>query len=129
MLPAVSVVSSLINVLELFFLGEFYLGCVGVTLFLLPTLLVLSFYLENMFHRPGRLLETALILVFGPFLRLLASLRLITMKLNPETGQTADQRDLERFTTATATKVIDGVFQTAVQVVTVVEVDRCTVQG
>ena len=126
MLPAVSVVSSLINVLELFFLGEFYLGCVGVTLFLLPTLLVLSFYLENMFHRPGRLLETALILVFGPFLRLLASLRLITMKLNPETGQTADQRDLERFTTAT--KVIDGVFQTAVQVVTVVEVDRCTVQ-
>ena len=127
MLPAVSVVSSLINVLELFFLGEFYLGCVGVTLFLLPTLLVLSFYLENMFNRPGRLLETALILVFGPFLRLLASLRLITMKLNPETGQTADQRDLERFTTAT--KVIDGVFQTAVQVVTVVEVDRCTVQA
>ena len=123
MLPAVSVVSSLINVLELFFLGEFYLGCVGVTLFLLPTLLVLSFYLENMFHRPGRLLETALILVFGPFLRLLASLRLITMKLNPETGQTADQRDLERFTTAT--KVIDGVFQTAVQVVAGVEVYRC----
>ena len=35
----------------------------------------------------------------------------VVFSLINETGQTADQRYLERFTTGTATKVIDGVFQ------------------
>ena len=61
-LPVVSIVASLLNVLQLFLLGEFYLGWVGLALFLLPTFLpALFYYLENMFHRENKLLELGLI--------------------------------------------------------------------
>ena len=61
LLPMVSIVACLLNVLQLFFLAEFSLGCVGLVLFLLPTVLVLFYYLENMFHRKRKLLELGLI--------------------------------------------------------------------
>ena len=43
-LPLISLVASFLNVLQLFFIGEFNLGWVGLTLFLLPTFLVLFLY-------------------------------------------------------------------------------------
>ena len=114
LLPLVSIVSTLINVLELFLTGETILGCAGLVIFAFPTVLVLFYYLENMFHREKKLLEMGLIMVFGPFLRWLCSVRLLSLKLRPS-GEVADLDDIQRF--AFATKVIDGIFEASVQII------------
>jgi len=114
LLPLVSIVSTLINVLELFLTGETVLGCAGLVIFAFPTVLVLFYYLENMFHREKKLLEMGLIMIFGPFLRWLCSVRLLSSKLHPS-GQIADLDDIQRF--AFATKVIDGIFEASVQII------------
>jgi hypothetical protein len=67
-----------------------------------------------MFHREKKLLEMGLIMVFGPFLRWLCSVRLISLKLLPS-GEDADLDDIQRF--AFATKVIDGIFEASVQII------------
>ena len=129
-LPVVSIVASLLNVLQLFLLGEFYLGWVGLALFLLPTFLALFYYLENMFHRENKLLELGLItgtffnddilifycvsLVFGPFLRWCCSVKLLIYRLS-HSGSSSDITDLEQF--ISATRMIDGIIMTAVQII------------
>ena len=115
-LPLTSLVASFLNVLQLFFIGEFNLGWVGLTLFLLPTFLVLFYYLENMFHRQNKLLELFLIAVFGPFLRWFCSVRLLILKLGVEdTNASMEAGDLSNF--IYAAKMLDGIFQTSMQVI------------
>ena len=114
LLPLVSIVSTLVNVLELFLIGEQILGWAGLAIFAFPTVLVLFYYLENMFHREKKLLELGLIVIFGPFLRWLCSVRLLSSKLYPGSEAT-DLDDVRRF--AFATKVIDGIFQACIQII------------
>ena len=68
-LPMLSIVASLINILQLFFMKEFELGGVGLALFFLPTFPSLLYYLENMLHRKNNFLELILITALGPCLR------------------------------------------------------------
>jgi len=114
LLPLVSIVSTLINVLELFLTGETVLGCAGLVIFAFPTVLVLFYYLENMFHREKKLLEMGLIVIFGPFLRWLCSVRLLCQKFHPA-GNFNDLDDIKAF--AFSTKVVDGIFQASVQII------------
>jgi hypothetical protein len=114
LLPLVSIVSTLVNVLQIFLTGETILGCAGLVISAFPTVLVLFYYLENMFHREKKLLEMGLIMIFGPFLRWLCSVRLLSFKLRPSAEDT-DLEDIQRF--AFATKVIDGIFEASVQII------------
>ena len=67
-------------------------------------------------HRERKWLEAGLIIALGPLLRFLFSVRLLTAKLNKaDLNQSQDFRDLQAF--ATATRVIDGVFQGSLQIV------------
>ena len=92
-------------------MGQYNLGWVGLTLFLLPTFLVLFYYLENMFHRQNKLIEMCLITVFGPFLRWFCSVRLLILKLGVEdTNANMEAGDLSTF--IHAAKMLDGIFQT-----------------
>ena len=115
-LPLTSLVASFLNVLQLFLMGQYNLGWVGLTLFLLPTFLVLFYYLENMFHRQNKLVEMCLITVFGPFLRWFCSVRLLILKLGVEdTNANMEAGDLSTF--IHAAKMLDGIFQTSMQVI------------
>ena len=115
-LPLTSLVASFLNVLQLFLIGQYNLGWVGLTLFLLPTFLVLFYYLENMFHRQNKLIEMCLITVFGPFLRWFCSVRLLILKLGVEdTNSNVEVGDLSTF--IHAAKMLDGIFQTSMQVI------------
>ena len=62
------------------------------------------------------LLELGLIVLLGPFLRWLCSAQLLLLKLNSSDRELpASSQDLQAF--ATATRVIDGVFQGSVQMI------------
>jgi hypothetical protein len=113
LLPLVSLVLSGYNTAELFFIDR-ALGGVGLALFCFPSLLVLLYYAENLLHRERAMLEAGLILALGPLLRWLASAHLLLLRLGG--GQLPPgHQDLIGF--ATATRIIDGVFQGSVQIV------------
>ena len=102
------------KIIELFVEGNKSCGGVGVLLFVLPTFLMIFFYLENLFHRERKALELGLITVLGPFLRWAASVRLLLLH-HGKTGHLTEIEDLEIF--ISATKMIDGIFQPALQIV------------
>ena len=111
-LPLISIITSLVNSLELFLQGEIGLGCVSIFIFILPTFLVVFFYLENMFHRENKLKEIGLIVGLGPFMRWICLVRLLAHKLRESRMEDLD--DLETF--VFATNMIDGIFQASVQI-------------
>ena len=67
-----------------------------------------------MLHREKKLMEAGLIIVLGPLLRWLCSVRLL-IALHGSDGNSEGFQDLQSF--ATATRVIDGVFQGSLQIV------------
>ena len=114
LLPLATALLPLAKIIELFWEGHHGAGGVGVGLYLLPTFLILGFYLENMVHRERKALELGLITALGPFLRWVASLKLLLMRYR-QLGHNSEIEDLEIF--ISATKMIDGVFQPSVQMV------------
>ena len=114
LLPLLTSLLPLGKVIDLFREGHFSCGVVGVFLFLLPTFLILFFYLENFLHRKKRVLELGLITVLGPFLRWAASVRLFLVRQG-KAGHVMELDDLEIF--ISAIKMIDGIFQPAVQII------------
>ena len=113
LLPAISLFFAVYNIVELFFTNVF-LGWVNLAIFCFPSILVLLYYVENMLHREKKLMEVGLIIALGPLLRWLCSVRLLLARhVNNEVS--LGFQDLEAF--ATATRVIDGVFQGSLQIV------------
>ena len=110
LLPAISVFFAIYNIFELFSDNAF-LGCGNLVIFFVPSILVLLFYAENMMHRENKLMEAGLIVALGPLLRWLCSVCLLMAK--PDVSE--DFRDLKAF--ATATRVIDGVFQGSLHII------------
>ena len=114
LLPFATALLPLGKIIELFWEGHHGCGGVGVALYILPTFLILVFYLENMFHRESKALELGLITLLGPFLRWAASVKLFMMR-HWKLGRNSEIEDLELF--ISATKMIDGIFQPSVQMV------------
>ena len=110
LLPAISLFFAIYNSFELFSQNSF-LGWGNLVIFFVPSILVLLFYAENMMHRENKLMEAGLIVALGPLLRWLCSVCLLMAK--PDVSE--DFRDLKAF--ATATRVIDGVFQGSLHIV------------
>ena len=114
LLPGTSLIFALINMFELLF--EPYLFWVSLAIFFAPSILALFYYAENMQHRERRWLEAGLIIALGPLPRFLFSVRLLMAKLGKaDLNQSQDFLDLQAI--ATATRVIDGVFQGSLQIV------------
>ena len=115
LLPGTSLIFAIINMSE-FLLDMNYLFGVSLAIFLAPSILALLYYAENMQHREKKWLEAGLIIALGPLLRFLFSIRLLMAKLgNADLNQSQDFLDLQAI--ATATRVIDGVFQGSLQIV------------
>merc|ERR1719495_2933428 len=115
LLPGTSLIFAIINMSE-FLLDMNYLFGVSLAIFLAPSILALLYYAENMQHREKKWLEAGLIIALGPLLRFLFSVRLLKAKLgNADLNQSQDFLDLQAI--ATATRVIDGVFQGSLQIV------------
>ena len=113
LLPAISLFFAIYNSFELFSQNSF-LGWGNLVIFFVPSILVLLFYAENMMHRENKLMEAGLIVALGPLLRWLCSVHLLMARPgNDEVS--GDFRDLKAF--ATATRVIDGVFQGSLHIV------------
>ena len=114
LLPLATALLPLGKILELFMEGHPRCGGGGGALFLLPTFLMLVFYVENLFHREEKALELGLITVLGPLLRWAASFKLFFLR-HGKLGQNTEMEDLEIF--ISATKMIDGIFQPSVQMI------------
>ena len=115
LLPGTSLIFAIINMSE-FLLDMNYLFGVSLAIFLAPSILALLYYAENMQHREKKWLEAGLIIALGPLLRFLFSIRLLKARLGKaDPNQSQDFLDLQAI--ATATRVIDGVFQGSLQIV------------
>ena len=98
----------------MFLTEEAFLGFVAVAIRFFPTILVLFYYIENMLHRKKKLIEIGLIVVFGPLLRWLCSVRLLSLRLLSR-NETTDVSDMEKF--VSAAKMIDGIVLTSVEII------------
>jgi len=116
LLPGTSLIFVIINMYEFFLDMKFDLFGVSLAIFLAPSILALLYYAENMQHRERKWLEAGLIIALGPVLRFLFSIRLLMAKIcKADLNQSQDFLDLQAI--ATATRVIDGVFQGSLQIV------------
>ena len=118
LLPGTSLIFAIINMSE--FLLDMRLDLFGfgvsLAIFFAPSILALLYYAENMQHREKKWLEAGLIIALGPLLRFLLSVRLLMANLSKaDPNQSQDFLDLQAI--ATATRVIDGVFQGSLQIV------------
>ena len=116
LLPGTSLIFAIINMSELLLDMDLVLIGVSLAIFFAPSILALLFYAENMQHRERKWLEAGLIIALGPLLRFLFSVRLLMAKIGKaDLNQSQDFLDLQAI--ATATRVIDGVFQGSLQIV------------
>ena len=117
-LPLVSIISNILLIVML--RSNFTLMMIGVGLFLLPNILFLFFYFQKMLHRREKMFEVVMILLLGPLLRWLCSVRLMIVGRIQDsglyvTGLNREASDLELF--VTAAKMIDGIFSCSVKIV------------
>ena len=114
LLPIVSIISSILNTLNLIFNKSQQEASMGVALILLPNVLFVCYYLENMFHREKKILELFLLITFGPIVRWLCSVKLLMIQLSGDETAVGDEDILDFIN---ASKLVDGIIQTAVQVI------------
>ena len=114
LLPLISLFFALYNIVELIFTSPI-LGGVNLVIFCFPSILAILYYAENLMHRKKKLKEAGLILVLGPVLRWLCSVFLLMEELGNGITTPEHVQDLQAF--ATATRVIDGVFQGSLHIV------------
>ena len=116
LLPGTSLIFAIINISELLLDMELDLFGFSLAIFFAPSILTLLYYAENMQHRERKWLEVGMIIALGPLLRFLFSICLLMAKIGKaDLNQSQDFLDLQAI--ATATRVIDGVFQGSLQIV------------
>ena len=114
-LPFIFLILAIWNIFHLFSiksLDKKYLGWVSLTIFFFPSILVFLYYAENMLHREKKWIEAVSIIAFGPLLRWFCNVYLLFARHD---SLSENFRDLQAF--ATATSLIDGVFQGSVRIV------------